>query len=509
MPQPQHPDEMILPIEVTSRRDNLDIVSKTMEVYSLHSPSLETARKQSIISDVPASVGGDGQLARVAAHIQERVKHRFFASDKFPRHSPKEPPDKPFGLTAMGAAWRHLDEDVVSAIITRSAMGHPLQARTGFVPVLEPNLALAGRRCFPKGLSSPISTIIAQNLSMPREINQMEREMCLRSRPRSKVPNAQVLKPPDRATLRQFLNEIVSKLECRRRNWTSYSHSRLARTHPLPPVVCCAHTAPQIGETPSAGGTEHGNKHSIVGKRLAAKQALASSSAEAKEGWPVAVRLSVSAPAALPVLLASTVPPRQPPNGQTPLSLSVQHAAPVLFRLPESANFLQTMLSSQLSSELVVPFPKPSDDEDYKRRPLKVISLSNTLSTEWHSPGSKTSAPRPVSKLDIMQACLSYSPSLERWWQECYKLPNGAVVIQECVSDVNGPAARLKPDQRWAVSATRRPGLELVWRVLKPPDRMAVRRPLNKVVIKHELRRGHSHSPNGGWFIADMNPVNI
>ena len=147
---------------------------------------------------------------------------------------------------------------------------------------------------------------------------------------------------------------------------------------------------------------------------------------------------------------------------------------------------------------------KSSEDGGDKLRPLKVVSFTDVWSIEQDSPEIGTSNPCPVSKPDITQACLSYSPSLEGWCRECYKLPNGAVVIQECLSDVNRPTARLKPDQGWAVSAARRPGLELVWQVLKPPDRMAVQRPLNKVVVKHELRRGHSHSPNGVQLILSF-----
>ena len=41
---------------------------------------------------VPASVEGEGQLARAAAYIQERDKHCSFTSNEFPCHSPKVPP---------------------------------------------------------------------------------------------------------------------------------------------------------------------------------------------------------------------------------------------------------------------------------------------------------------------------------------------------------------------------------------------------------------------------------
>ena len=82
------------PVETRLRRSDLRIVNETERMYCLRSPSLETAQKQSIISNIPASVGGEGQLARAAAYIQEHVKHRLFDSDEFPHCSPKEPPDK-------------------------------------------------------------------------------------------------------------------------------------------------------------------------------------------------------------------------------------------------------------------------------------------------------------------------------------------------------------------------------------------------------------------------------
>ncbi|KAF8668546.1 hypothetical protein AX14_006144 [Amanita brunnescens Koide BX004] len=87
-------DETITPIEVISRRQDTNIVNKTSGVYGLHSPSLKTARKQSIVSCVPVSVEGEGQLAQAAAYIREHIKCCSFASDKFPCHSDKVPPDK-------------------------------------------------------------------------------------------------------------------------------------------------------------------------------------------------------------------------------------------------------------------------------------------------------------------------------------------------------------------------------------------------------------------------------
>ena len=56
---------------------------------------------------------------------------------------------KPSNMTISTRQYLY---DIVSAIVTRSATRHPPQAKTGFVPVLEPNLALAC--CLSKRLSS-------------------------------------------------------------------------------------------------------------------------------------------------------------------------------------------------------------------------------------------------------------------------------------------------------------------------------------------------------------------
>ncbi|KAF8337748.1 hypothetical protein F5887DRAFT_920317 [Amanita rubescens] len=84
----------IPPAKVISRRHNLNVVNKTSEVHNLHSPSLETARKRSKSCDNPFSIEGEGQLARAAAYVQERLKRRSSTFDEFPRRSPKVPPDE-------------------------------------------------------------------------------------------------------------------------------------------------------------------------------------------------------------------------------------------------------------------------------------------------------------------------------------------------------------------------------------------------------------------------------
>ena len=92
---PQPSDDPMPPIEVTSRRHDLNVVSKTSEVYPSCSRSLETAHKQSSHPVIPFSfLKGEGQLTRAAAYIQERIKHRSSMVDEFVCRTPKVPPDK-------------------------------------------------------------------------------------------------------------------------------------------------------------------------------------------------------------------------------------------------------------------------------------------------------------------------------------------------------------------------------------------------------------------------------
>lgn len=105
---------------------------------------------------------------------------------------------------------------------------------------------------------------------------------------------------------------------------------------------------------------------------------------------------------------------------------------------------------------------------------------------------TKTDVLLPVSKPGMAWASSLHFSSGELEWRACCKPPNWAVVIRRCLSDVvstpvawsatlrspefrMGPLPISKPSQEWAAPATRRPSLELVWGVLKPPNRMAVR----------------------------------
>ena len=314
---------------------------------------------------------------------------------------------------------------VVRIILARSATRHPPKAKTGLY--LSSNLIyLAGSCRPPNGSSSHNLMVVAQSLSKLKETSQIECEMCSRSHIRYKELGWRVPKLLNWTVLRWLLNEVVSKLEFRRGNWMSCSHSRLAEAHPFLPIFCRPCTAPRIVGMPSAGSTERCNEWSNVGKGLTVRQALTSSSTRVEEGQRVAVMLSVSAPAMLFVPPASNVRPQCPPDGQMSPVLSVQHAAPMLLRLSESVSFLQTALSSQLSSRLSGLSPKFTNDEGYKLRPFKVVSFSKPSSAEWLSLEVTASAQRPLAvlKLGAAQVARPCLQSLEGWWQARRKPPN-------------------------------------------------------------------------------------
>ncbi len=81
--------------EAVLRRCDLGIVCETpMASDKLHSPSPETARRQSIPVGHPPEMTERKWQARAAASIRERRNARSPADDEFVHHSPKVPPDK-------------------------------------------------------------------------------------------------------------------------------------------------------------------------------------------------------------------------------------------------------------------------------------------------------------------------------------------------------------------------------------------------------------------------------
>jgi hypothetical protein len=201
--------------------------------------------------------------------------------------------------------------------------------------------------------------------------------------------------------------------------------------------------------------------------------------------------------------------------------MSVKREIFAPFLSSRSARFSQTFPSpSQPSSGLSGPFPKSSDDEDYKPQPLKVVSLTHASSVEQHSPEIEGSAPYPVLRPGITQTSLSRLPSLEEWWRARCKPPDVMAEPEQrnnsLVSNNGGSSATKRSPLTEAVYTPpippsarslrmcnpRHTSPELVWRVLQPPDWAAIRRSLNRVVSKFEPRRRNSHSLLGSVRFA-------
>jgi hypothetical protein len=112
-------------------------------------------------------------------------------------------------LSAVASNRQYLLDIVITVVIWR-ATRHPMRARTGCVPVLEPDIPLTSL-CHLKGLSNldlDVLTVVAQGLFTLKEIRQMEREMCLHSRSRSKESVWRIHKPPNWAAIRRIITEL-------------------------------------------------------------------------------------------------------------------------------------------------------------------------------------------------------------------------------------------------------------------------------------------------------------
>ena len=118
---------------------------------------------------------------------------------------------KPPNVALSLSTQRYL-YDVISVMLTRSAMRHPLRTRTGLVPILKFIHLLAGLCRIPNGpqsLTFITLTIVLKNPFMLKETNQMEREICSRSHSHSKELVWQALKLPNWAALRRSLDRVV------------------------------------------------------------------------------------------------------------------------------------------------------------------------------------------------------------------------------------------------------------------------------------------------------------
>ena len=121
-------DEPVPPVETTPRRCDLNIVCETpMASDKLYSPNTETAR--SVAVDHPSEVTEGKWLASTATYIQEHVKRRSSALDKFPHCSPRLPPDKPLEVALTAISSRRLEFDVVNKEVKVSVTSTSPQCR--------------------------------------------------------------------------------------------------------------------------------------------------------------------------------------------------------------------------------------------------------------------------------------------------------------------------------------------------------------------------------------------
>ena len=147
---------------------------------------------------------------------------------------------KPPNMTILARQYIY---DIISAIITWRN-GRPPKVRTGFVPILKHNLALVGLCCFPKDCLV-LSRWSLHRTGLRRGKSTRWSVRCVYTHAHdSKELNAQALKPHSWAALRRLLNGVIDKIEMRQK--TSCSPNRLTRTR-LPFVLCCSHTALEIG----------------------------------------------------------------------------------------------------------------------------------------------------------------------------------------------------------------------------------------------------------------------
>ncbi|KAF8332894.1 hypothetical protein F5887DRAFT_1162309 [Amanita rubescens] len=155
-----------LSAEVGERRRVTDTIA--LGVHNLRSPSFETARKRSNQYITPFSAEGEGQLARAAVYIQERLKRRSAAFDEFPRHSPKVPPDKQSEFASTGIASRCLKVDVVSKEMKADV------ARTSPIRRTESlELSCSSLEAAPGSLAStPVAPIADGHETKPRRLEQ-------------------------------------------------------------------------------------------------------------------------------------------------------------------------------------------------------------------------------------------------------------------------------------------------------------------------------------------------
>ena len=139
-----------------------------------------------------------------------------------------------------------------------------------------------------------------------------------------------------------------------------------------------------------------------------------------------------------------------------------------------------------------------------ERQPASLVVSKAEMSAHLHSPAPSVAlTPLALSPVFLSQAnsllCLL---SLEEWWRARSKPSEEVTLGGRHLHGVTGFPIPVSEPDRVCADSPRFPKQELVRRVLKPPDRMAVRRPSNEVVDKFDFRRGFRRSPNRVLFAS-------
>ena len=385
------------PIEAILRRCDLNVVNKTLGVYNLHSPSLETARKQSIPTLVSSSVNGEGQLARAAAYIQERILRCSSACVEFVPRTPKVPPDKKSKLDIQRRVLNVVNEAEKVSASSRS-------------PESSTESALLFRSQFEDVLSMQPSEEV-QAATLRHEAPRVDKISAVSSE--SAQVSVRLKCNVDGVQGRSPVLSIEA-IEVDRR-----SSERLVETKEVSREL--VKPALSSGETHSVGVLEHFPKCSAPTTRHAVKQAFNSSLSKGEEERQVS----------------------------------------------------ETVVSKikGANEEIHVPF----DNGDCERRPCKVIYSLNIPSAAMHSLETKADVFPPVSRPGNGWASTSCFLSIELCWRARRKPPEEVMLGGRHRRGVAGFLMPVSKPDRVCADSPHFPKQELVRRVLKPPDRMAVR----------------------------------
>ncbi|KAF8350324.1 hypothetical protein F5887DRAFT_1070517 [Amanita rubescens] len=463
---------------VVIQRLLFDVVKETLKKrVNSRSPSSETAQKRSSPSGISSSLEGEGQLTRAVSHIQERIRCRSSPFDEFPRCSSKEPPDKLISITAEP---RRLESDVVSNEVESEAR------MTRTFPACRPeNLELS--RSSPESTS----TLPDSNLAIS-------------------VMGSWDSKP-------QQLEQAVEAARCSLEHLETESSVLKELVMPDPRIL--------EGEW-SPGPAERQpicvNKTETTGARM--RSPIASAALTPLACLPAF--LSQAVPSSRPSSELSGLIAKSPGEGDcewwslmvTNLSKmsGVETRSPKIKTSVSQLVSKPTMLwaSSSRYSNIELCWRarcKPPNAVASNRRCLiDVVNISIIWSATWRSPGTKMGLElvfkpdcvqadllRFMNELSGQRSSISISTADSNEIRDDVDSNKSWTIVAQGLFTSKDPTIRIEHEMRRAPLCPK----ELVWRVLKPPDRTALRRFLNGIVNKLELRRGLNRSHSNARFV--------